>query len=224
MDLVSLFITFIGIIVLLGLFIMSRLYNQSPVKQSRKTIKIPKYTDSTGEELSSVKADFPAQGTGKPVINPSFDKKNVQRGKSLQQGKSPQQINSAASKNQYVLFIASPSSQLLDGNKIIAAMAANDLKMGVNDIYHYFVEDDKSLFSVANGVSPWTLKETDLVDKTVPGLSLIMQMPTVIDKKEAIELFVETGKKLAEDIKGELQNTQQDIFLETDKEVMLLNI
>lgn len=210
MDLVSLLITFIGIIVLLGLFIMSRLYDQSPVKQSKKSIKIPKYTDTTGEELSSVKADFPAQGKGKPIINPSFDR-----------AQNNQNTHSAASKNQHVLFIASPSSESLDGNKIIAAMQANKLKIGINDIYHYYVEDDKSLFSIANGVSPWTLKESDLADKTVPGLSMIMQMPTLIDKQEAIELFVETGKKLAKDIKGELQNTQQQIFLQTDKEAML---
>ncbi len=215
MDLVSLLITLIGIIVLLGLFIMSRLYNEAPVKQSDKSIKIPTYTDEHGEELSSVKADFPAPASRQPPpLNKAENKTN-------QQSSDGSTGSSATSKNQHVLFIAPQSSEPLDGNKVMAAMQANDLKLGLNDIYHYFVGEDKSLFSIANGIAPWTLKESDLTDKTIPGLSMIMQMPTVLDKKEAIEIFVGTGKKLAEAIDGELQNTQQQIFLATDKEVML---
>ncbi len=215
MDLVSLLITLIGIIVLLALFIMSRLYNESPVKQSDKSIKIPTYTDEHGEELSSVKADFPAPASRQPPpLNKAENKTNQQN----QQGSTS---SSTVSKNQHVLFIAPQSSEQLDGNKVMAAMQANDLKLGLNDIYHYFVEDDKSLFSIANGIAPWTLKESDLTDKTILGLSLIMQMPTVLDKKEAIEIFVGKGKNLAEAVDGELQNTQQQIFLATDKEVML---
>ncbi len=215
MDLVSLLITFIGVLVLLGLYIMSRFYDESPSKQSSKNIKIPTYTDANGNELSSVKADFPAQ-----VANQSRPLNRV-RQVSKQDSVSASSESAMPSKNQHVLFIASEVDQPLSGNKIIEAMKANDLKLGLNDIYHFYVDDKKSLFSIANGVEPWTLKDEDLKDKATPGLSMIMQMPTVIDKEEAIDQFVAVGKNLAKAIGGELQNTQQQIFLQTDKEAML---
>ena len=211
MDFVSLLITFIGIIVLLGLFIMSRLYDQTPVRQSDKSIKIPTFTDSNGEELSSVKADFPAPLTQTPRYP------NNQHTASDNKPKSPEKGES----KQLILFIASQSPQQLDGNKIISAMRENQLTLGKNDIYHYLIDHDKSLFSIANGISPWTLRESDLIDQTLPGLSMVMQMPTLIDSSDAINIFVETGKKLAKAVNGELQNTQQQIFLDTDKKAML---
>jgi len=208
MDLVSLLITLIGIMVLLGLYVMSRLYDQSPVKQSDKNIRIPTYTDASGNQLSSIKADFPApiSSTSPPPLN---------------REKQSATSTPSPSKNQHVLFIASLSGESLEGNKILAAMKSNKLKLGINDIYHFLIEEEKSLFSIANGVAPWTLKDNDLIDQNILGLSLIMQMPTIIDKEEAIHLFVEIGGKLADAIGGELQNTQQQIFLDTDKEIML---
>lgn len=214
MDLISLLITIIGIMVLLGLYVMSRVYDQRPASDN-KTIKIPLHTDSEGQELTSIRADIPATDSGRrPVINK--DASQERPVKSQQQ--------STNSKNQHILFIASQTSAQLDGNAVMDALEELELKFGEQDIYHYQLEDNHHLFSIANGISPWTLTEADLSGKSTPGLSMIMQMPTPIDDRQAIELFVATGEKLAEAINGELQNNQQQIYLQTDKDAMLASV
>ncbi len=249
MDLVSLLITIIGIMALLGLYVMSRVFDQTPAKQSSESINIPTYTDTDGNKLSSVKADIPAQylttnyapttnyiqdardsinnDTNNPPQETTEGSINSNRDGANSDSSSTEQ-NTTNKPSQYVLFIASPSEQQLDGNSIIVAMDHLGFQLGDNDIYHYrtTIDDDTStektnLFSVANGVSPWTLKESDLAGKSTPGLSLIMPLPTPVNIKTAITDFVDRGEKLAIAINGELQNTQQQIFLPTDKELML---
>ena len=246
MDLVSLLITTIGIMALLGLYVMSRVFDQTPAKQSSKSITIPTYTDADGNKLSSVKADISAQSftsghapaidyTNNNTSNYSKDssENNIYSNKddsdskpsTKNETKKTTPNNSNSKPSQYVLFIASPSGQQLDGNSIIVAMDHLGFKLGDKDIYHYPTASKDSnktnLFSVANGVSPWTLKEADLAGKSTPGLSLIMPLPTPIDIKAAITVFIDMSEKLAIAINGELQNTQQQIFLPTDKELML---
>lgn len=249
MDLVSLLITIIGIMALLGLYVMSRVFDQTPAKQSSKSITIPTYTDANGNKLSSVKADIPAQSYAPnhaPVIDYTNNNTSSNRSKNISEnntysnkddskpsGKTRKTTPNDSNKkpSQYVLFIASPSEQQLDGNSIIVAMDYLGFQLGDKDIYHYRAAVDKisdnaenektNLFSVANGISPWTLKEVDLAGKSTPGLSLIMPLPTPINIKDAITIFVGMGNKLAIAINGELQNTQQQIFLPTDKELML---
>lgn len=259
MDLVSLLITVIGIMALLGLYVMSRVFDQTPAKQSSKSINIPTYTDADNNKLSSVKADIPAHNltpdyaptisytrdsnyaedstsTGTNNLSKETSENNIKSNSDdADSDSSPTtqtektRANQSSNKpSQYVLFIASPSEQQLDGNSIMVAMDHLGFQLGDKDIYHYRTAVDgntstekTNLFSVANGVSPWTLKETDLAGKSTPGLSLIMPLPTPVDIKEAITGFVGMGEKLAIAINGELQNTQQQIFLPTDKELML---
>lgn len=235
MDLVSLLITILGIMILLGLYVMGRVFDQTPAQQSSKSIRIPTYTDSNGIKLSSIKADIPSR----TVTNHSNFTAHTDYSSQVQQSSTATSslvaTNNAAPStdtiptlpDQFVLFIASLSEQPLDGNQIITAMSKHGLKLGEKDIYHYTISENNtnnSLFSVANGVSPWTLRKEDLLNQSTPGLSLIMPLPTAIDTGEAIHVFIHICDKLAKSINGELQNTQQQIFLPTDQEVMLESV
>ena len=225
MDLVSLLIMIIGIIILLGLYLMGRLYDQTPAKQSNKEIKIPLYTDASGKQLSSISADIPAKGNGKPAYTRMVTPPRTQRTQAAQTSNAKATDNKSSSTSvapakQHILFIAAQTVDQLNGNKILAAMQQLGFKFGEKNIYHYLVKD-KPVFSVANGVEPWTLNDSDLIDKSTPGLSLIMKMPAPVDSVTAIEIFVDVAEKLASAINGELQNAQQQLFLPTDKEMML---
>ncbi len=211
MDLVSLLIMLLGIVVLLGLYLMSRLYDQQPARQADKDISIPVYTDTNGKQLSSIKVDIPAKNTENPAYT-RIHKTPASRATQAQ--------ISTPAKNQHVLFIAAQTPAQLSGDKIVSSMQQLGLTLGEKDIYHYTIKD-KNLFSIANGIAPWTLKDSDLLGKTTPGLSLIMKIPTPIDSAAAIDTFVDIAEKLALSVNGELQNAQQQLFLPTDKETLL---
>jgi len=204
MDLISLLITVFGVMILLALYVMSRLFSQGPTLQNDKDIKIPMYTDASGHRLSSIKADIAARdnGTSNTIRN-----------------NDPQ-----PEPEQFVLFIASKTTMPLDGNKILAAMKALNLSFGDKQLYHYMTMKNDKLFSIANGIAPWTLSEDDLSNSSTPGLSIIMPLPTPIKTKTAINHMVDTALALAEKIEGELQNDQQQIFLDTDRTIMLKKV
>ncbi|MCK5727350.1 MAG: hypothetical protein KAH22_11060 [Thiotrichaceae bacterium] len=204
MDLISLLITIFGIMILLGLYVMSRLFSQDPSKQNNKDITIPVHTDRSGNRLSSIKADIPARD--QPTTT------------SMSMAEPGQPIQ------QFVLFIASKTATPLNGNLVLNAFQELHLTYGDNQLYHYLTENKDKLFSIANGIAPWTLSEENLRDKNTPGLSIIMPLPTPIESNNGINIMVDTSSLLADKINGELQNDRQQIFLETDRQSMLVSI
>ena len=203
MDLISLLITIIGIIALLGLYVMSKAYSQTSPANKKNTIS--HYTDAEGNRLSSVLADIPATDGSTPVIQSEESKSDGrQKQKDVQ----------------LVLFISAKYSEGLDGNRILQAMEDLDMEFGEMSIFHYLLDSGESLFRVANGVKPWTLIPDEMKNIHTPGLSLILQTPTPIDDHEALALFIDTAEKLAKSIQGELKNMQQQDFTHNDKEKM----
>ncbi|CAA6826764.1 MAG: Cell division protein ZipA [uncultured Thiotrichaceae bacterium] len=218
----------IGLIVLIGLFLMSRVFTRTynPVDSKHK---IPLYTDDNGKELSSIKADFPAKDGGssnKPTINASFKDATVsQTGPitSIQNEKLPTEKTEKQEKKpqiakQYVLFISAPENQELDGSAILQAMSKQNLSFGDMDIFHYLINDSQdSLFRVANGVAPWTLVPDELANSVTPGLSVIFETPVPLEIKTALQTFITVSRQLADTLGANLLNQQQEVFTERDE-------
>ncbi len=130
---------------------------------------------------------------------------------------------------QHILFITGRDDKQLDGSLVQQALKKNGLVLADMDIYHYFPvmkdafpESEKySLFRVANGVAPWTLKPEDLYGKKLAGLSIVMLTPTKINDSEAISLFIALSEKISKQIGGVLKNQQQQIFTSKDKKYLL---
>lgn len=219
----------IGLIVLLGLFLMSRVFTRgyNPVDSKHK---IPLYTDEKGKELSSIKADFPANMDGssnQPTINASFKDATVSQPKpgtpdeheelvaappERQENPPPQEAK------QYVLFISAAENQELAGSAILQAMSEQNLHFGDMDIFHYYINDSRdSLFRVANGVTPWTLIPDDLEYSSTPGLSIIFETPVPLEIKEALQTFITVSRQLADRLGADLLNQQQEIFTRRDE-------
>ena len=188
MDLISLFITIIGIIALLGLYVTSKAYSQASPANKKTTIS--HYTDAEGNRLTSVLADIPATDGSTPVVRSS----NAE--------------NTGGAKKQetvqLVLFISAKYSEGLDGNRILQTMKELKMEFGEMNIFHYILDSGESLFRVANGVEPWTLIPEEMKNIHTPGLSLILQTPTPIDDHEALALFIDTAEKMAKSIQGTL--------------------
>jgi cell division protein ZipA len=128
----------------------------------------------------------------------------------------PVAVNAAATlPAQLVLFVASDDSHGFDGEQVLVALQNNDLSFGDMGIFHRLVltpNGEQALFSVANGVKPWTLIPEDLIEASTPGLSLILNLPAPIPTQEAVHDFLHTAENLTQALDGVLKDQQQQIF------------
>jgi len=208
MDIVSILITVAGIILMVALYIMGRISrNKFPQDQDKN---IPRINDDYGEVTSSVMEDIPATDGSTPVVVENVIDEDEAEEHEIKHTKTPRQV---------VLFIAAEDGGMLSGNKILESLPKHQLSFGDMDLFHYPIEDNgepSKLFSIANGVQPWTLNPKDLKDSETPGLSIMMQLPSPIDDRDAIEILVSTVQVIATDIGGVLKNDQQQTFSKQD--------
>lgn len=208
MDIVSILITIAGIIIMIALYIMGRIsQNRFPKEQDKS---IPRINDDYGAVTSSVMQDIPATDGSTPVVVEESVTATTATAQERKQAVTPRQV---------VLFIAADEGKMLSGNKIMETLPQYHLKFGEMDLFHYPIEDDgvpSKLFSIANGIKPWTLNPEDLKDAETPGLSVMMQLPTPLDDIDAIEILVSTTQMIATDLGGSLKNGEQEPFSKTD--------
>lgn len=228
MDITSLIITFVGILIILALYIISRI-SRSKLPQE-KAVRLPNLKNEDGTQFTSILDDIPARDGSTPIPAVketkqdavTADTKNTKNVKNKTTAKSVEQ-------KQHILFISPNNENGLDGNLVTKVLNKNGFSFGDLDIYHYLIDSitkDKSekisLFRVANGVDPWTLKKQDLNNKTLAGLSIVLLTPCEIDSKDAIKTFIATSHKISVEMNGVLKNQQQQIFAPKD-EAELLN-
>ena len=198
MDPVSIIIMLLGFAVLGALYYMSRTAKTGQVKQ--QDTKIHAIREEDGRLATSVKDD-----TGSETVIQEANPKPIQE-------------------TQLILFIAANNEEGLNGNKLINIMEKIGLQFGDMDVYHRITMTDKgqvSVYSVANGVEPWTLKPDEIREQNTPGVSLILNLPSKIDDVEAINDFIEVAQIMARELKATLKNQNQEEFTDADKQAML---
>lgn len=235
MNITSILITIIGIIIILVLYVISRI-GQSHLPKKEVTL-LPEIKDDKGNPFTSILNDIPATDgsvshakattTAPQTTNDEATTESAQQHadevnpnhSETSTVEEPTQAP-AATQKQVVLFIAAKEGQELDGNLIKQALLSEELRLGAQDLYHYYIESPQqthSLFKIANGVEPWTLTDADLTDKRIPGLSMLMELPNVIDNTAAAELFLAKADALAAHINAELKNQKQQILTAQDR-------
>ncbi len=209
MEPVSIIIMLLGMAVLVALFFMSR--SSRKILPKEQDMHIHAIRDEEGRLASSVKDDIPPDSG-------AMSKEEVQE---VKQAITPK----AVKETQLVLFIASLDEDIgINGNKLLNVMARIGLKYGEMDLFHRVALTDKgevSIYTIANGVAPWTLKPDDIRGTNIPGISLILNLPSLIDDVQTIEDFITVATRLAKDINAVLKNQQQQPFSEADKQAML---
>ncbi len=214
MNIVSILITFAGIIAILALYIIGKLSQQKQPQD--KVIVIPKIHDREGRLMSSVLGDFSAaDGSTPPPIEPVVETDTSSAQKVVEE-------------RQVVLFIAAMDASGINGNKIPSVLEKHNLRFGEMDIYHYLMDTEQekqaSIFRIANGVEPWTLVPDELIGTVTPGLSIILQLPSIANDYAAMELFISHAEGIAIDLGAQLKNSQQENFSAADKEALLLSV
>ena len=93
------------------------------------------------------------------------------------------------------------------------------------DVFHRMVltdDGERSLFSVANGIAPWTLVPEKMRESETPGLSMILKLPSPIDNREAMHDFVRTAERLAGYLNGVLKTRTSARLLQ--KSAVLISV
>lgn len=220
MELVSLIIMVLGLAALIGIYVISRVSRRNlPQKRDES---VPMLRDVGGNEMSSVLEDVAARDGKRPSPKARDLSDVMMSGMSSK----PAAIEPAqpagetiALPPQLVLFIAADIDAGFAGEQVLKALDNAGLSFGEMDIYHRMVLTDTgetSLFSVANGVKPWTLAPEEMVAQSTPGLSMILNLPSPIDNGEAIHDFLRTAERLAADLNGILKDQgQQPVTADT---------
>jgi cell division protein ZipA len=212
MELVSLIIMVLGLAALVGIYVISRVSRHAPQKRDEN---VPLLRDADGNELSSVADDVPARDGKRPSSNArnmsDVMMTNVS-GKSSNSNVTPLPKAAGALPPQLVLFIAADIDAGFDGEHVLQALDNAGLSFGDMNIFHRYIlteQGETSLFSIANGVKPWTLIPEELIAHNTPGLSMILNLPSSIDDAEAINDFMRTAERLTTDLNGVLKDHQQ---------------
>lgn len=204
MELVSLIIMGLGLLALGAIYVVSRISRQDLPKKRDETV--PLLRDSDGVEISSVLDDVPARDGKRPTANArNLADVMVDKTKPLDQ--------SIVLPPQLVLFIAADKETGFTGEAVLNALEKAHLNFGEMNIFHRLIRDHQgetvSLFSIANGVKPWTLIPDELEQQTTPGLSLILNLPAPVANQLAVQDFLRTADQLATDLNGILKNEDQ---------------
>lgn len=124
----------------------------------------------------------------------------------------------------FMLHVAAVGDALFDGPDVHAALTAQDLKFGLNDVFHRVTETHgvpESVFAVANMLKPGTLDPVDQDHLHTPGLVLFMVVPGPIDGGPAMRDMMETANGLASALGGEVLDDKRALLKAQTAQFML---
>lgn len=206
MEIVSLIIIAIGLVALVGVYVMSRMARKDQ-PQNRKLPPIPTLLDEQGNETSSVQEDQAARDGKRPNANAQ----NLSDVVAPYESEAPQHNPNLPP--QLIMFIAADGEDSFAGEDVLVALENAGLTFGEMNVFHRMVltpQGEKSLFNVANGVKPWTLVPEEVAASHTPGLSMILNLPSPISDREAIHDFVRTAERINSRLGGILKNQKQE--------------
>lgn len=224
MEIVSLIIMIIGLLALIFIYWASRRTRQDLPQQNQKKPSISQITAEDGSEISSVAADLPAQDGKLP---------NENARKMIDDWDSPVAVAVAATTAspeqsiepmngllppQLIMFIAAEQADFT-GTEVLNALDNAGLQFGDMNVYHRMIlteSGEQSLFYVANGIKPWTLVPDEMAETSTPGLSLILNLPSPINNREAIHDFLRTAERLNHQLEGVIKNQHQEVISEDE--------
>lgn len=220
MEIVSLIIMIIGLLALIFIYWASRRTRQDLPQQSHQRSSMNSITAEDGSEISSVAVDLPARDGKSPNVNARtiIDDWEQRPSTSATEATTtePEQVLEAPS--QLIMFIAAEQADFV-GTEVLSALDNAGLQFGEMNVYHRMIlteTGEQSLFYVANGIKPWTLVPDEIAETTTPGLSLILNLPSPINNREAIHDFVKTAERLNQQLAGVIKNQNQEVISEAE--------
>ncbi|GAB3682565.1 cell division protein ZipA [Salinisphaera aquimarina] len=136
----------------------------------------------------------------------------------------PQRPPADGDQQLFLLHVASPDGRFFDGPDIHAVLQAQELKFGLNDIYHRVTETNglpESVFAVANMLKPGTLDPVDQDHLATPGLTFFLVLPGPIDGAPAMRDMMETANVIAKALDGDVLDDKRALLKAQTAQYML---
>ena len=118
-------------------------------------------------------------------------------------------ISSAPSKV-VAIRLMSKVTEGFPAEQLIISMRELGLRHGQFGIFHQFSGTDNgpAIFSVASLIEPGSFDLTQIKTRHYPGVSIFLALPGVLDGVQAFDAMLDTARKLAKRIDGELLDEQ----------------
>ncbi len=105
-------------------------------------------------------------------------------------------------------------SNLFSGEDLLRSILAYGLRFGEMSIFHRHEQptgQGRILFSMAKAVEPGTFDLEAMTGEEIPGVSFFLSLPG-INSIHAYDIMVDTVKRLATDLNGEVLDEQQQVL------------
>ena len=105
------------------------------------------------------------------------------------------------------LSVMAPDAQPYNGAGVAEVLQSAGLRLTAQGVFQRSLETDDgpvALFTVANIVEPGTFDASDPGATSTPGIVLIMQLPAPFDGLAAFELMLNTARRVAQTLGGQL--------------------
>ena len=124
----------------------------------------------------------------------------------------------------FMLHVSAVGDRMFDGPDVHAALQSQDLKFGLNDVFHRVTETHgvpESVFAVANMLKPGTLDPVDQDHLHTPGLVLFLVVPGPVEGGPAMRDMMETANALAKALGGEVLDDKRALLKAQTAQFML---
>lgn len=114
-----------------------------------------------------------------------------------------------------IINIMAPEGDVFEGNDLLRALMAVNMRFGDMDIFHYHLgggDDGPVIFSLANMVVPGIFELGRMEEFTTPGVSLFLALPVEGEAIKAFELMLSVSREIAEHLGGELKDENRSVF------------
>jgi cell division protein ZipA len=114
-----------------------------------------------------------------------------------------------------IINVMTGKNENFKGDELLDILLQCGMRFGDMDIFHRY-SDSKGegalLFSMANMVKPGTFDLDAMDDFETPGVSLFMTLPIKADSMQSFELMVDTARRIAEELDGEMKDEQRSVM------------
>lgn len=102
-----------------------------------------------------------------------------------------------------------------DGKAMLSLMLESGLRYGDMNIFHRHREtrgEEELQFSVASAVNPGTFDIDSMEEETFAGITFFMKLPGPGDALGALDRMLAIGRRMAEELDGELKDEQHSVL------------
>jgi cell division protein ZipA len=147
------------------------------------------------------------------IHEPTFVRSNYVASEPAQeQIKEPEMTN-----HLLVISVLAKSGQTFASYDLLQAISAAGMQFGEMNVFHYYLPTltgKITLFSLASATKPGYFDMDNMGNFSCAGLTLFLDIQSVPDPEQALDLMLKTAEQLVDDLDGELRAGQKNPWTE----------